>query len=97
MYPTCRGFTDDGQHRCSFTRTQTSFAGDNTPFDHWDMSVKAPGAVSNVVCQTTGSNEFNEVKGDTKGLIEGDWGRCKGWINGGDAPVNLTVYYEMLW
>jgi hypothetical protein len=96
MAPNCQGFVPDDSHKCNFTKTQMTIGGDNTPFDHWDLSVKAPGAVYDVLCQTTGSNEFNEVKGDQTGTPEGDWGRCQGWINGGDAPISITARYKVL-
>lgn len=94
--PACRG-AHDAQHPCNFTHTQRSFAGDNTPYDHWDIGVEAPGPVTQVECQTTGPNEFNEVKGDTRGLIGGRLARCTGWINGGDFPIRMTVHYKMRW
>lgn len=95
--PNCSNFDHAANHRCNFTHTQMSFAGDNTPYDHWDLKFKAPGPVTSVVCQTTGSNEFNQVKGDTKGEIDGDWATCQGWINGGDAPIHMTAYYQQRW
>ncbi len=95
--PACQHFQPDSNHRCTFTHTQTSFAGDNTRYDHWDISLKAPGPVSEVSCQATGSNEFNEVKGDTRGELEGEWARCRGWINGGDSNIRLTAHYQRLW
>jgi hypothetical protein len=97
MDPACHNFVADATHRCKFTHTQMSFAGDNTPYDHWDLSVQAPGAVYAVECQTVASNEFNEIKGDTRGEIDGSWARCKGWINGGDGPVNVHAFYKQSW
>ncbi len=95
--PNCSGFDHAASHRCNFTHTQMSFAGDNTPYDHWDLKFEAPGPVTSVICQTTGSNEFNQVKGDNKGEIDGHWARCQGWINGGDAPIHMTAYYQQHW
>lgn len=97
MHPTCAGFVQDDSHRCVFTRTQTRFSGNNDPFDHWDMSLKVPGSVYQVICDPTGDHEFNEVQGDHKGSIEGSWARCTGWINGGDHNIRMTVYYRMKW
>src|ERR1035438_9453935 len=95
--PACRDVgSQDDKHRCHFVRTQTSFAGDNTPYDQWNLSLEAPGPVYDVTCVPTGSNEFNEVKGNTKGVPDGNLGRCSGWINGGDAPIRMTVLYKML-
>lgn len=86
----------DAAHGCHFVRTQQSFAGDNTPYDQWNLSLEAPGPVYDVTCAPTGSNEFNEVKGNTKGQPSGNFGRCSGWINGGDAEIRMTVLYKML-
>jgi hypothetical protein len=95
--PNCSGFDHAATHRCNFTHTQTSFAGDNTPYDHWELKLQTPGPVTSVLCQPTGSNEFNQVKGDPNGEIDGHWATCKGWINGGDAPIHMTVYYQQKW
>jgi len=91
--PNCSGFDHAPNHQCNFTHTQQSFAGDNTPYDHWELKLEAPGPVTSVTCQPRGSNEFNQVKGDTTGEIDGHTAICKGWINGGDAPIHITVYY----
>jgi hypothetical protein len=40
-----------------------------------------------------GSNEFNEIKGDTKGKGDSNIARCSGWINGGDGEIRMTVRY----
>jgi hypothetical protein len=95
--PNCSHFDNAPNHRCNFTHTQTTFAGDNTPYDHWELKLEAPGPVTSVLCQPTGGNEFNQVKGDTKGEIDGHWATCQGWINGGDAPIHMTVYYQQKW
>jgi hypothetical protein len=95
--PNCSNFDHAPNHRCNFTHTQMKFAGDNTPYDHWDLKFEAPGPVASVVCQPTGSNEFNQVKGDTKGEIDGHWATCQGWINGGDAPIHMAAYYRQIW
>jgi hypothetical protein len=95
--PACRQAQKiDAQHGCHFVHTQQSFAGDNTPYDQWNLSLEAPGPVYDVTCQPTGSNEFNEIKGNPKGHPDGNVGRCSGWINGGDAEIRMTVLYKML-
>ena len=95
--PNCSNFDHATSHRCNFTHTQMKFAGDNTPYDHWDLKFEAPGPITSVTCQPTGSNEFNQVKGDTRGEIDGHWATCQGWINGGDAPIHMTAYYQQKW
>jgi hypothetical protein len=95
--PNCSNFDHAPTHRCNFTRTQMSFPGDNTPYDHWDLKFETPGPVTSVACQPTGGNEFNQVKGDTRGEIDGHWATCQGWINGGDAPIHMTAYYQQKW
>jgi hypothetical protein len=87
----------DETHRCSFEHAQVSFPGDNTPYDRWNLSLEAPGPVYDVQCQPTGSNEFNEIKGDTKGQSDSNIARCSGWINGGDAEIKMTVRYKQKW
>lgn len=95
--PACRQTQKiDATHGCHFIRTQQSFAGDNTPYDQWNLSLEAPGPVYDVTCEPTGSNEFNEIKGNAKGHPDGNVGRCSGWINGGDAEIRMTVLYKML-
>jgi len=95
--PACRQTQKiDATHGCHFVRTQQSFAGDNTPYDQWNLSLGAPGPTYDVTCEPTGSNEFNEIKGNTKGHPDGNVGRCSGWINGGDAEIRMTVLYKML-
>jgi hypothetical protein len=98
MDPAChRADPNDTKHLCNFTHTQMSFAGDNTPYDHWNIKVEPPGPVVDVLCETTGTNEFNEVKGVTKGDIDGKFASCSGWINGGDADIKLTAWYKQKW
>jgi hypothetical protein len=87
----------DAKHICQFAHTQTSFAGDNTPYDQWNISLEAPGPVYDVECEPLGSNEFNEVKGVTKGENDGNFARCRGWINGGDGEIKMTVLYKQKW
>jgi class 3 adenylate cyclase len=93
--PACReSERQDAKHLCEFVRTQRFFPGDNTPYDRWNISLEAPGPVYDAHCEPTGTNEFNEVKGNTKGDIEGNIARCSGWINGGDAEIQMTVLYK---
>jgi class 3 adenylate cyclase len=96
--PACReSERQDAKHLCEFVRTQRFFAGDNRPYDRWNISLEAPGPVYDVQCEPTGTNEFNEVKGNTKGHIEGNIARCSGWIDGGDAEIQMTVLYKQRW
>lgn len=49
MDPACHNpIPDPATHHCYFTQTQMSMAGDNTPFDHWDLSIDLPGPVTKV-------------------------------------------------
>src|SRR5262249_36253978 len=68
MDPACKNpIPNPAVQRCIFTHTQQSFAGDNTPYDHWRLEYDVPGPVVSVQCDPTGTNEFNQVKGDNQG------------------------------
>jgi hypothetical protein len=95
--PACRGYVFDLAHHCNLEHTQTNFPGDNTPYDRWNISLEAPGPVYEVKCEPTGPHEFTEVKGYTKGTSDSNIARCSGWINGGDAPIRMTVLYLQRW
>jgi hypothetical protein len=84
-------------HRCTFIPTQYHYPGNNTPFDHWDIEIDAPGPVYEVWC-TPGLDEHNEdwTIGRQPGKFDGNTGKCTGWINGGKVPVNIMVKYKML-
>jgi hypothetical protein len=83
--------------QCNFAHTQLTKGEDRTPYDHWDLRIKAPGPVYDVDCRVVGPNEHNEVDGVTKGQIDHDWGVCTGWINGGNFPIQMQVYYQQKW
>jgi hypothetical protein len=87
-------------HSCDFTRTQVKIGESGDPFDHWNIAVQAPSDVYDVDCQKGLSQLFeDETDGENnrhKGVPEGTWGRCTGYINGGDNAVTVTAYYRVL-
>jgi hypothetical protein len=98
--PNCKDATP-AQRWCEFKRTQLHVGGDNTPYDQWNLIVEAPGPVTDVSCKITGPNQIeygaafngpkrNPFPGDHYGNI----GICRCWINGGEAPVVVTVTYQ---
>ena len=99
--PNCNGFTPTAGHWCEFKRTQLRVGGDNTPYDQWNLIVEAPGPVTDVSCKQTGPNQFEYMAafgGPKRNPWPGDhYGNvaiCRGWINGGEAPVIVTVTYQ---
>jgi hypothetical protein len=87
-------------HSCEFTHTQRKIGESKDAFDHWNIAVQAPGQVYDVDCQKNGYQLFEDgTNGENnrhKGVAEGTWGRCTGYINGGDDPVTVTAYYRVL-
>lgn len=97
--PACKKTASlDGTHHCDFSRPQVHIGGSIDPFDHWNISVDAPGPVYDVQCKK-GDHQLYQDKTDTntKGEIEGKTGRCQGWINGGDDEVTITALYRERW
>ena len=99
--PNCSGVVSTSQHICDFIRTQVFFPGDGTAYDQWNLIVVEAGPVVSVSCQTTGSNEFHYKQGHqaskpqtVPGDHYGNVGVCRGWINGGNAPVSITAQYQ---
>lgn len=89
-----------GGHSCEFTHTGAKIGQSNDAFDHWNIAVEAPGDVYDVDCQKNGHELFEDgtdgANNRHKGAPQGRWGRCTGWINGGDDPVTVTAYYRVL-
>lgn len=87
-------------HSCEFTHAQVKIGESRDLFDHWSIAVRAPGEVYDVDCQKNGWQLFedatNGVNNHHKGVPDGNWGRCTGYINGGDDPVTVTAYYRVL-
>jgi hypothetical protein len=89
-------------HSCDFTRTQVKIGESRDLFDHWNIALQAPGEVYEVDCQKNGFQLFEDATNGVnnnnhhKGVPEGRWGRCTGYINGGDDPVTVTAYYRVL-
>jgi hypothetical protein len=94
MDPNCSGHPErmTAKHRCGFDRTQIHEPGDGTPYDTWHLYIDAPGPISDIVCEHTGSNEIKE-----RGIKEGNTAECTGEINGGDAEIRFNVKYQQLW
>lgn len=86
--------------QCNFTRPQVTIGGSADKYDHWDIAVQAPSEVYDVDCQKNGHELFEDQTDGTnnqhKGIAEGTWGRCTGFINGGDDAVTVTAYYRVL-
>lgn len=87
-------------HSCAFTHTQVKIGESKDAFDHWSIAVRAAGEVYDVDCQKNGYQLFedgtNGVNNHHQGVPDGNWGRCTGYINGGDDPVTVTAYYRVL-
>jgi hypothetical protein len=99
MDPACKNTARlDGTHHCDFSRPHVHIGASNDPFDHWNISVDAPGPVHDVQCKK-GDHQLYQDKTDTNtiGEIEGKTGRCQGWINGGDDEVTITAPYKERW
>lgn len=105
--PNCKGVQDTIQHRCEFVHTQLFVGRDGTPFDQWNLITVESGVVTDVTCQIDprATNifqymgvvppEFGGTKANPwKGSHYGDVAICRGWINGGNGPVTMTVTYE---
>jgi hypothetical protein len=101
---TVNGNCDNDPHTphqwCTFLHTQIRLGASRDPFDQWNLIVEAPAPVKKVTCYYTGPNEFHylQYKEANKpqtvaGEIYGNNGICRGWINGGKAPVSITVAY----
>ncbi|MGC1477178.1 MAG: hypothetical protein WA804_15125 [Terriglobales bacterium] len=97
--PNCKD-SAPAQRWCEFKRTQLHVGGDNTPYDQWNLIVQAAGPVKTVTCTITGTNQFEYMaafggpkRNPFPGDIYGDVAICRGWINGGEAPVTVTVTY----
>lgn len=79
-------------HRCSFDHTQISEPGDGTPYDTWHLYIDAPGPITEIVCEPTGSHEIK-----ARGIKEGNTAECTGEINGNDGEIRFNVKYQQLW
>jgi hypothetical protein len=99
--PACKNYSPTPQRWCNFLRTQIRLGASQDAFDQWNVIAEAPGPVTSVTCKTTGSNEFHflqymqenkpaEVPGDHYGNVA----TCRGWINGSDANIVITVTYK---
>ncbi len=77
-------------HSCAFTQPHVKIGESNDAFDHWSIAVRAPGEVYDVDCQKNGWQLFedatNGVNNHHKGVTDGNWGRCTGYINGAMIP-----------
>jgi hypothetical protein len=98
--PNCQGVTNTAQHICEFGRTQLHVAGDGTPYDQWDIIVVEPNPVTSVSCELLAPNliPFKAAFGGSNaspwaGSHYGNVGICRGWINGGNGPVQITATY----
>lgn len=105
--PNCKGVQNTAQHMCEFVHTQVIIANDGTPYDQWDLIFVEPGVVTDVTCRTEGPNIFRNLGaappplGGNKanpwtGSHYGNVGICRGWINGGNGPVTMTVTYQQV-
>lgn len=87
-------------HSCEFSHTQTKIGQSADLFDHWNIAVRAPSDVYDVDCHKNGFQLFEDgtdgQNNNHKGVAAGTWGRCTGYINGGDDPVTVTAYYRVL-
>jgi hypothetical protein len=99
--PNCKDAPFAYGHVCEINLTPTTIGNDNTPYNQWTLSVWVPGIVTAVTCQLTGSNQFEywaafggPKRNPFPGEFYGNVGFCRGWINGGEAPVIMTVYYR---
>jgi hypothetical protein len=101
--PNCKGVNNTPQHRCDFVPTQVKIGNDNTLFDQWNLIAIEPGVVTDVSCQTFGSNLFefrgavpprSSKRNPFPGEYYGNVAICKGWINGANGPVKMTVAYR---
>jgi hypothetical protein len=98
--PQCNKFNPVGPRgtklQCGLNRAGIHIPGDNTPFDKWVFGVEAPGPISDIQCNPTGSNEpviapYNSTS------INGNSANCTGLINGGDGDVVVTVKWKEKW
>jgi hypothetical protein len=99
--PNCVGVNNSAQHICEFIRTQLRVGADTTPYDQWNIIVAEAGTVTSVKCQTSGTHLFQYMgafNGDKSnpwtGAHYGNVGICRGWINGSNGPVTITVTYQ---
>lgn len=98
--PNCVGVQNTDQHRCEFIRTQLFIGQSRDRFDQWNLITVEPGVVTDVTCQTSGTNIFQYLGalGDKsnpwKGAHYSNVAICRGWINGGNGPVTMTVTYQ---
>ena len=96
--PNCKGqyglITIDDAHRCDIERTQIHPNGDPTGYDTWNLYMDAPqGAlVYEVGCEPTGEHEIQP-----RGMPQGQTGLCTGLINGGVAPIRMSIKWKQLW
>jgi hypothetical protein len=94
MDPNCTGHPEriTATHRCQFDHTQISLPGDNTPYDTWHLYIDAPGPITDIVCEPTGSHEIN-----ARGIKEGNTAECTGLINGGDGEIRFNAKHQQQW
>ena len=99
--PACKNYNPTPQRWCDFFQTQIHLGESNDACDQWNVTAEAPGVVTDVSCKTTGAGEFHflQYKEANKpqvvpGQHYGNIGVCRGWINGGDANIEITVTYK---
>jgi hypothetical protein len=99
----CDGVANTAQHICEYKYTLVFIKGDNTPFNEWLHMTVEPGNVTDVRCQTHGTNIFrlegsvppgNHKENPWAGTHYGNIALCRGWINGGNGPVDMIVTYQ---
>ena len=74
----------------------------STPYDQWNLIAVEPGPVTHVTCTHHGGwlsrfelpvhgyHDDNPWDGEYYGNV----GMCRGWINGGNGPVDMSVTYQ---
>jgi hypothetical protein len=100
--PNCVGVQNTAQHICEFIRTQLRIGQSGDPFDQWNLITVEPGVVTDVTCQIAqGATSIFQYMGALgnkanpwKGSHYGNVAICRGWINGGNGPVTMTVTYQ---
>jgi hypothetical protein len=99
--PNCKDYIPP-DHTCQLVDQAVTINGDTTPYHEWILTIKAPRIVTGVKCHLTGDHQFEYAGPDgnspKRNPFPGTWdgfvGMCRGWINGGDAPVEMTVFFR---
>jgi WD40 repeat protein len=91
------GSTCPAQRQISFTPAQhltgRILGGDqNTPGNEWLFRWAAPYPVTTVTCKQTG--QWEEILTQKVDDSDSKMAICQGWINGGNAPITMTVEWN---